>query len=218
MSQVDPPPLPFGTVAAVFESPEAAARAADELASMGYPRHLMTVLTGRPWETTADEPTGITPDMNLRLALVPASAHDRASLTLREEASPALASFARTILEPARRPNPAALPVLALFVGLSVTLIVEFALRNWVWTTIVGLIALHLVVAALVLAYGREHVPTFPFRARISSVEDALEQGGALLTVRCTLPYRSVVEDQLHQMGGDVLGYAPKVAYPVPVA
>ena len=50
----------------------------------------------------------------------------------------------------------------------------------------------------------------------VPDVDQALEHGGALVTVRCTLPYVAVVESILTQGGGEVLGYADETVYPVP--
>ena len=43
-----------------------------------------------------------------------------------------------------------------------------------------------------------------------------LEHGGALVTVHCTVPYTRRVEETLVRVGGELLGYAPEVIYPVP--
>jgi hypothetical protein len=218
MPEVDPPRLVFGTTAAVFESPQVAQRAVDALAQRGYPRDLMTVLTGQPWERADGSTTGILPDAELRFQLVPATPHDRLALRSAATTSPALTTFASSLLQARQRANPAVLPLFTLVIAVVAVLITLFSVRDWLPATVVALIALHVVVGVTALSFGREHAPSFPFRSRIPAVEEALERGGALVTVRCTLPYRSVVEEALTRAGGEVLGHAPRVAYPVPVA
>lgn len=216
MSDVDVPRLSFGTAAAVFPSVEAAENAAAALVRQGYPRELITVLTGRPWDAAADQATGITPDPELRVQLLPASPHDEASLKHDTPPPPPLAAFlGLPTAGRRRRRNPALVALLAAVVGLAVVLIALLG-RDWIVLTIVITVALHVFAGVLVWAFARDHVSNFPFRQQIDVVEETLERGGALVTVRCTLPYRSRIESGLAQAGGRVIGYAPEVVYPVP--
>ncbi len=105
--------------------------------------------------------------------------------------------------------------VLAAVVGLAVVLL-ALASRNWFTLTVVITVALHVFAGVLVWAFAHDHVTNFPFRQQLDVVEETLERGGALVTVRCTLPYRSRIESGLAQAGGRVIGYAPEVVYPVP--
>lgn len=215
MSDVDVPRLSFGTAAAVFPSVEAAENAAAALVRQGYPRALITVLTGRPWDAATDQTTGITPDPELRFQLLPASPHDQASLKHDTPPPPPLAAFVGLPTAGRRRRNATLVLLLAAVVGLAVVLI-ALASRDWFALTVVITVALHVFAGVLVWAFARDHVTNFPFRQQIDLVEETLERGGALVTVRCTLPYRSRIESGLAQAGGQVIGYAPEVVYPVP--
>lgn len=217
MSDVKVPRLSFGTAAAVFPSPAAAEEAAATLARQGYPRELITVLTGEPWDPSGGREAGLRPDPELRFRLLPASPDDAASL--KHDAAPVgpLARFIGADRGHDRRRNVALWPLLALAAG-AVAILLAFYSRDWFIATIVILVAIHAIVGVLVMTYSRDHETSFPFRHEIPLVEETLERGGALVTVRCTLPYRSRVESVLVQAGGQVLGYAPEVVYPVPAA
>lgn len=215
MSEVATAPrLPFGTVAALFPSPQAADQAVAALVRQGYPRQLIAVYTGQPWETATTDDAGIVPDAELRFRLTPASPDDVMTAVHRATLPPALAAFAGEALtgEPRRRGS-ALWTLAALVVSIIATLWAIYT-RDWIAITIVSLVGLNVVVAAFVLAYVRRRDVTFPFREAIPAVDEALEQGGALVTVRCTLPYTSVVEASFAQAGGEVLGYAPEIVYP----
>jgi hypothetical protein len=216
MSDVPSVRLPFGTVAALFPSLQAAEAAAATLEQRGYPRPLISVLTGRPWQNGTAEPTGFVPDPELRFQLLPASPLDAPAAAAERGLSPALASFAGDLLTASgRRSNPALWPLIVLAAGVVAVLLALYT-RDWMAVVIVGLIAFNAVVGAAVLAYVRSRDAGFPFRERIPEVDAALERGGALVTVRCTLPYRRTVEELLERSGGQVLGYASEVIYPVP--
>lgn len=216
MSDVKVSRLSFGTTAAIFPSSAAAEEAAATLARQGYPRELITVLTGEPWDPIGSREVGLRPDPELRFQLLPAGPDDAASLKHDAPAGP-LARFIGADRVHGRRRNVALWPLLALAAG-AVVILLAFYSRNWLIATIVVVVAIHAIVGVLVMAYGRAHETSFPFRREIPLVEETLERGGALVTVRCTLPYRSRVESGLAQAGGQVLGYAPEVVYPVPAA
>jgi len=215
MSDVPSVRLPFGTVAALFESPTAAERAAEVLAQRGYPRALVSVFTGQPWQEGEPAVTGYQPDPDLRYALVPASAADTGAPTRDAALSPQLAAFYGSVLTASRRGNPTMWTVVAVIAGVIATVIALYT-RDWMVITVVSLIAFHVVVIAAVLAFTRRDEGGFPFRERIPEVDAALEAGGALVTVRCTLPYTSSVQTELTAAGGQVLGYAREVVYPLP--
>jgi hypothetical protein len=207
--------LPFGTVAAIFPSPQVAEAAVAALVQRGYPRELISVLTGRPWQDGASEQTGLAPDPELRFQLLPASPVD-AARPANGAIAPPLAAFSGSLLtETGKRRNPALWPLICLGLGIVATLIALYS-RNWEAVVITSLVALHVVVFAAVLAYVRGRDVTFPFRERIPDVDRALEHGGALVTVRCTMPYVATVEALLREGGGEVLGYADETIYPVP--
>jgi hypothetical protein len=216
MSEVPVPRLMFGTAAAVFSSLPTAEQAAAALVRQGYPRELITVLTGEPWSEHHDgEPASIRPDPELRLKLVPASRDDLASMRTHEEPGPALARFIGNTLWRTNRRSVPVWPVVVLFIAATACLLALVS-RDWFIFTVVLVVSLHVVAGAFVLAHARDHVTYFPFRTQIPMVEEMLEDGGALVTVRCTLPYRSRVETILAEEGGRVLGYAEAVIYPVP--
>jgi hypothetical protein len=207
--------LPFGTVAALFPSPQAAEAAVATLVQRGYPRELVSVLTGRPWQDGATDASGFAPDPELRFQLLPASPVD-AARPADGTIAPPLAAFSGSLLtEAGKRRNPALWPLICLILGVVATIIALYS-RDWTAVVITSLVAFNVVVFAAVLAYVRGRDITFPFRERIPDVDRALEHGGALVTVRCTLPYVAVVEALLTQGGGDVLGYANETVYPVP--
>jgi hypothetical protein len=208
--------IPFGTVAAIFSTVAAAEAAAAELVEQGYPRELVAVLTGRAWEQSDGRATGFRPDPELRVALVPTAPLALAPDGRPVEPSPALAAFTGAALAGRSRPrNPAFWPMIVLVIGVVATLLTLYG-RDWMTVVTVGLVALHAVLAAAVLAYTRNHEITFPFRENIPVVEERLEQGGALVTVACSLPYRRPVQAVLTRHSGEVVGYAPETVYPVP--
>jgi hypothetical protein len=214
MSDVAPARLAYGTVAAVFPSPAPAAAAAAALEARGYPRALIAVLTGQPWEGDEPRQTGYVPDPELRFQLTPTSPPAINGAT---PLPPPLAAFAGEVLGArSRRRNPALWPLLLLVVAVAATIIALVTSRDWLVPTLIGTIAFHIVAGAFVLAYAHNHVITFPFRERIPDVEETLEQGGALMTVYCTLPYARPIQALLTEHGGQVIGYAPEVVYPVP--
>jgi hypothetical protein len=216
MSDVAPAPLPFGTGVALFQTPQAAQEAVAALVAQGYPRQLITILGGKPWTGTPADEHGIVPDPELRFQLTPASSPDAESLALHTNGArdPALAAFAGNLVDGrGRRRNPATLPLITLAISIVAVLISLYS--GWEMATTVGLIAFHVVVGVAVFTYTRDNVVTFPFRSRIPAVEEALEKGGVLVTVRYTRPYASRVEAALRTHGGEVLGYAPEVVYPV---
>lgn len=214
MSDVPSVRLPFGTVAALFPSPQAAEGAVRALEQHGYPRALISVLTGRPWQNGTAEKTGFVPDPELRFQLMPASPLDVPAAGAAHEPSPALARFAGDLLTIAgRRRNLALWPLITLAASVVAVLLALYS-RDWMALVIVSLIAFHAVVGVTVLVYARDREVTFPFRERIPEVDATLEQGGVLVTVRCTLPYRSTVEALLRDNGGTVLGYARDTIYP----
>ncbi|MCC6629747.1 MAG: hypothetical protein IT340_20395 [Chloroflexi bacterium] len=217
MSDVPSVRLPFGTVAAVFPSTEAAAQAATALDRRGYPRALVSVLTGTPWQNGATPPSGFLPDPELGYALMPATPADAAPVA-DGGLSPALAQFAGTLLTaPRRRSNPARTTAIAVVIGLVVLVVSIFLFPgNWLAQTILLLVVLQAIIIVAVLAYIRREDTGFPFRERIADVDAALEHGGALVTVRCTPPYTATVTDALRAAGGDVLGYAQERVYPLP--
>lgn len=216
MSDVPSVRLPFGTVAALFESPQAADRAADRLVQRGYPPALVSVFTGRPWQDGEAPRTGYVPDPELRYALIPTAGSPVAPSTGDGLMSPRVAAFYGPLLSPSRRRvNPALWTVVALAIGVIAFLLALYT-RDWIVTTIVGVVAAHLVVITAVLAYVRRDESGFPFREHIPEVDSTLEGGGALVTVRCTLPYTSTVGLELTEAGGQVLGYARNVVYPLP--
>src|SRR3712207_4352868 len=98
MSEVATARLTFGTAAALFQSPQAAEEAAALLVRQGYPRELITILTGQPWDETRPNETGLLPDPELGVQLTPASPHDVPSIKRGEELPPSLAAFAGDIL------------------------------------------------------------------------------------------------------------------------
>jgi hypothetical protein len=217
MSDVPSVRLPFGTVAAVFPSADAATQAAATLEQRGYPRSLVSVLTGTPWQDGGTTPSGYLPDPELGYALAPATPADVAPAA-NGTVPPALAQFTGTLLsEPRKRSNPARMTALAIAIGVA-AIVVSLLLfpNNWLAQTIVVLVVLQAVVIAAVLAYVRREDNGFPFRERIPDVDAALEHGGALVTVRCTLPYTDTVTTVLREAGGDVLGYAEQRVYPLP--
>ena len=185
------------------------------LVQRGYPRELVSVLTGQPWKDGAPDKTGFAPDPELRFQLLPASPVD-AARPADGTIAPPLAAFSGSLLtEAGKRRNPAFWPLVCLALSVVATIIALYS-RDWSAIVITVLVAFNVVVFAAVLAYVRGRDVTFPFRERIPDVDRALEHGGALVTVRCTAPYVASVEAILRQGGGEVLGFAEETVYPVP--
>lgn len=206
--------IPFGTVAATFATVSAAEAAAASLAGQGYPRELIKVMTGQPWQEEPSRSTGLRPDPELRFQLTPTLPPALTS-DGNEIVNPALADFARPLLRGRRQRNSAFWPLIALVLGIVATLLALYT-RDWIVVTVVGLAAVHVVVGVAVLAYVRHHEVTFPFRGSIPTVEEVLEHGGALVTVNCTLPYNRPIQQLLTEHGGTPVGFAAEVVYPVP--